>query len=45
MRIYSKKTLDEFGRTHADVATALNSWHQVAKSASCYLYQICSNSR
>ncbi|MEI6331932.1 MAG: type II toxin-antitoxin system HigB family toxin [Pseudanabaena sp. ELA645] len=34
MRIYSKKTLDEFSKTHADVVTALNSWHQVAKSAS-----------
>ncbi|WP_286392824.1 type II toxin-antitoxin system HigB family toxin [Pseudanabaena mucicola] len=34
MRIYSKKTLDEFGKTHADVVTPLNSWHQVAKSAS-----------
>jgi mRNA interferase HigB len=34
MRIYSKKALDEFGKIHADVATALNSWHQVAKSAS-----------
>lgn len=33
MRIYSKKTLDEFGKIHADVATALNSWHKVAKSA------------
>jgi mRNA interferase HigB len=34
MRIYSKRTLDEFGKIHADVATALNSWHQVVKSAS-----------
>ena len=34
MRIYAKRTLDEFGKIHADVATALNSWHQVAKSAS-----------
>jgi mRNA interferase HigB len=34
MRIYSKKTLDEFGKAHADVVTALNSWHQVAKSTS-----------
>ncbi len=33
MRIYSKTTLDEFGKIHSDVATSLNSWHQVAKSA------------
>ena len=33
MRIYSKRTLDEFSKVRADVATALNSWHQVAKSA------------
>lgn len=33
MRIYSKRTLDEFSKVHADVATALNSWHQIAKSA------------
>ncbi|MBD2187115.1 type II toxin-antitoxin system HigB family toxin [Pseudanabaena mucicola] len=33
MRIYSKKTLDEFGKIHADVATALNSWYKVTKSA------------
>lgn len=33
MRIFSKRTLYEFGKIHADVATVLNSWHQVAKSA------------
>jgi mRNA interferase HigB len=33
MRIYSKKTLDEFGKTHADVANVLQGWYRVAKSA------------
>ncbi len=33
MRVFSKKALDEFGKIHADVVTALNSWHQVTKSA------------
>ena len=33
MRIFSKRTLCEFGKIHADVAAVLNSWHQVAKSA------------
>ncbi|MFZ4729336.1 MAG: type II toxin-antitoxin system HigB family toxin [Pseudanabaena sp.] len=33
MRIYSKKTLDGFGKTHADVADVLQGWYRVAKSA------------
>ena len=33
MRIYSKKTLDEFGKTHADVADVLKGWYRVAKSS------------
>jgi len=33
MRIFSKKALDEFSQTHTDVATVLNSWYKVTKSA------------
>jgi mRNA interferase HigB len=33
MRIYSKKTLDEYGKIHADVANVLDSWYKIAKSA------------
>ena len=33
MRIYSKKTLDEYGKIHADVAGVLKGWYRVAKSA------------
>jgi mRNA interferase HigB len=33
MHIISKKSLNEFSKAHADVATALKIWHQIAKSA------------
>ncbi|MFM7885472.1 MAG: hypothetical protein ACKPCM_01985 [Pseudanabaena sp.] len=33
MRIYSKKTLDEYGKIHSNVAGVLKGWYQVAKSA------------
>lgn len=33
MHILSKKALDEFSKTHTDVATVLNSWYKFTKSA------------
>lgn len=39
MRVFSKRTLDEFSKSHTDVAIALNSWHKVAKSAQWHSIQ------